>query len=493
MSHQDQGRSRSRESHLQTLNRSLAWWLDDCDLSSIVLRDDCSWCPRSLVSAALLWALGDERNITDRFGSARKIIARLFPRQEPAGSYQAFVKLLRKWTVTLLAALMICFRQRMQQDEAGRFLTADFAVFAVDGSRVELPRTASNQQAYCAKKRKKAASGKRSGQHKARNGRKNGKGKTSRNRRRRSPRGRSAQQKLDNPNVWLTTMWHVGTGLPWDWRIGPSNSSERDHFRQMIDDLPSAALVTADAGFVGYEYWKTLIEGGRHFVIRVGTSVKLLKQLGYARESSQTVSLWPDKAASRRQPPLTLRLVVVHNGKYPVYLVTDLPQSHLSDKQVCEIYKARWGVEVFYRSFKQTFDRRQLRSHAAANVPVELHWSLAGLWAACLFGKHHLQSAGNEPARLSVAKVLKALRTPLREYKSRPDPGEDLGSMLELAVMDDYQRTDKTSRNYPCKRQKEPPAGKPKLTNATHKQKAKAMQIKQLNRQSMKPEKGLTA
>jgi hypothetical protein len=446
-----------------------------------------------LVAAALCWALGDETNLTDRFTSARKITARLFPRQEPAGSYQAFVKLLRKWTNTLLAALMICFRQRMQQGDAGEFLTAGFAVFAVDGSRVELPRTASNQQAYCAQNNKrKAPAGQRGGQHKGRNGRQKKK-RTSVKKPRRSRRGRSVQQKLDNPNAWLTTMWHVGTGLPWDWRIGPSNSSERDHFRQMIDDLPPAALVTADAGFVGYEYWKTLIDGGRHFVIRVGASVTLLKKLGYARELSQTVFLWPNKAAARQQPPLTLRLVVVNNGRHPIYLVTDLSQSRLSDKQVCEIYKARWGVEVFYRSLKQTFDRQKLRSHAADNVPTELHWSLAGLWAACLFGKHHLQSTGGEPSRLSVAGVLKALRKPLREYKSRPEAGEDLASMLDLALIDDYVRTDKTSRGYPQKRKKEPPAGKPTLTNATRSQKTAAKQIKQLNQQTATPAKGLTA
>jgi hypothetical protein len=95
MSHQDQGRSPSRESHLKALDRTIAWWLDDCDFSDVAFRDDCSWSPRSLVAAGLFWALGDERNLTDRFVSARKIIARLFPRQEPAGSYQAFIICIR--------------------------------------------------------------------------------------------------------------------------------------------------------------------------------------------------------------------------------------------------------------------------------------------------------------------------------------------------------------------------------------------------------------
>jgi hypothetical protein len=92
-----------------------------------------------------------------------------------------------------------------------------------------------------------------------------------------------------------------------------------------------------------------------------------------------------------------------------------------------------------------------------------------------------------------VAGVLKGLRTPLREYKSRPDAGEDLTSLMDLAVIDDYTRTDKTSRDYPQKRQKEPPAGKPKLSSATRSQKTKAEQMEQLNGQTTNSGKGLTA
>src|SRR5260370_1032067 len=62
----------------------------------------------------------------------------------------------------------------------------------------------------------------------------------------------SRAKKANNPQIWLTIMWHVATGLPWDWRTGPSNSSERDHFRQMTAALPDGALVAGDAGFVGY-------------------------------------------------------------------------------------------------------------------------------------------------------------------------------------------------------------------------------------------------
>ena len=38
-----------------------------------------------------------------------------------------------------------------------------------------------------------------------------------------------------------------------------------------------------------------------------------------------------------------------------MYLVTDLTKTQLSDRQAAEIYAARWGIELFFRTFKQTF------------------------------------------------------------------------------------------------------------------------------------------
>ena len=135
--------------------------------------------------------------------------------------------------------------------------------------------------------------------------------------------------------MWITMLWHAGLGLPWNWRTGPSDSSERDHLLQMIPSLPVGSLVAGDAGFVGYAYWKALLDAGHSFVIRVGSNVKLLKNLGYVKGGSDLVYLWPDAVAAKDLPPLALRLVVVHNGKHPVYLVTNvLDAQELSDADV---------------------------------------------------------------------------------------------------------------------------------------------------------------
>ena len=57
--------------------------------------------------------------------------------------------------------------------------------------------------------------------------------------------------------MWLTLMWHVGSGLPWDWLTGPSDFSERGHMQEMLSKLPENSLITADAAHIPHIAWAT--------------------------------------------------------------------------------------------------------------------------------------------------------------------------------------------------------------------------------------------
>jgi hypothetical protein len=283
--------------------------------------------------------------------------------------------------------------------------------------------------------------------------------------------------------MWVTTMWHAGTGLPWDWRTGPADSSERAHLLEMLPALPAGALLAADAGFVGFTYLQAIVNSGHELLIRVGANVRLLRKLGYVREIADTVYLWPDQQAQQATPPLPLRLIVIHNGKHPVYLVTSvLSSAQLSERQVVQLYAKRWGVEVFYRSLKQTYGRRKLRSTAAANARLEMEWSLAGLWTMALYALVELQASGNPARRLSIAQTLRAFRRMLRDYRHHRQPGDGLRERLREATIDPYQRTNKTSRDYPRQKQEQPP-GKPILLLASKRQIEQAAAVKQTQTQ----------
>jgi Transposase DDE domain len=472
MSHQDRDGHTVSSYNFQALQDAMQWLLPSASVFSIGFRADCTWSVLGLVYTALLWVWSDQDTITGRFATARKICIKVLGRlargqggKVLATSYQAFMKMLRNWTPRLVLEVSTVFRQRMSQTWGDRFTIAGFIPFGVDGSRLELSRTESNEKRFSPKSARKLRRSKGAKRRKP----------ASRNERAEESR----RKKTNSPQMWLTTMWHVMTGLPWDWRTGPSDSSEREHALQMVAFLPAMALVVADAGFVGYLFWKTLLESNRHFLVRVGGNVRLLKDLGYVRQKRDIVYVWPDQMAAAHQPPLVLRLVVVNDGKKTWYLVTSvLDHKRLSDKQLGEFYSLRWGIEVFYRSFKQTFARRKLLSDSAENAQVEAQWSLLGLWAMAFHAQHVLAQKQVPAKRVSIARVLRAFRQAMREYKSRPDAGESLIEQLQSAVIDDYKRGCKTSRAYPRKKQ-ETAAGPPKIFYATDKQIHLARQIKE--------------
>jgi hypothetical protein len=473
MSHQNRT-SRIVVNH-ETIKQAVDWLLPPAIFAGMKARSNASWKPRMLVVTALLWATSGLSSLVERFEQARKIVHKIFRWQlAPGTTYQGFMKMLRKWHGVLQLAIVPEIRVKMREALPGQWMIAGYVVFAGDGSRIELARTDSLEDAFSPKRKKEKQ--------------KRRKCKGKRGRAKNAAAGKSAPKqsaasvakKENSPQMWLTLLWHVGTGLPWAWRTGPSDSSERGHLEDMLAELPEYSLITADAGFVGYDFWSTILRAGHHFVIRVGANVRLLRGLGYARQHDHTIYLWPDTAAKKKQPPLVLRLIVIHNGKHPVYLVTDLTKSQLSDQQAARIYGARWGIELYFRTFKQTFGCRKLRSRSPENAQLELDWSLLGLWCVCLLGQRELAENGTDPTWLSAAATIKAFQCTIREYRVRPERAEEsLWAKLRMAVLDDYQRTSsKTSRNYPRKKKREA-IGAPKITRASQQQINAAAELKQ--------------
>lgn len=454
MSHQDQHVNSVRRNSVYLLE-AFQWLMAGARWDKIKLRDECTWTPRWIVAAGLLWAWSNENTLGERFRCSRRLVAQMNEDGiKPAGSYQAFLKLLCRWTGTLVPILQRALQQRMQSlDQSWKLF--GLVVFGMDGSRVDLPRTQSNQRAYAPSRSAKR------------------KQKTGRGKQRRPSR----QKHAEGPQFWLTTIYHLGLQLPWDWRSGPSNGSERADVQELLPTLPDGALLCGDAGFVGYDFACKVLSSGHSLLIRVGSNVKLLKKLGYARESATTVYLWPDKVSSRSEPPLAFRHVTIRGLRHPIHLIVHLQAGQtLSDKQVAEIYRARWGVEVFYRHFKQTFQRRKLRSHAAHNAHIELQWSLVGLWSVLLYASQELDKQGIPINQLSVAESLRAFRQIARDYYHPANPRDTLRQRLRRSLIDTYNRKQKSSRSYPTKKSKRT-TGPPSIKNATAQQQEIAKKI----------------
>ena len=159
-----------------------------------------------------------------------------------------------------------------------------------------------------------------------------------------------------------------------------------------------------------------------------------------------------------------------------MYLVTNvLSQKRLTNAQVITIYSKRWGIEVHYRHFKQTFQKRKFAATTAKNA------GRTGMVAVSPLD-HVTVCFGRSPqkwldrSKLSCAETWREIRNTMRDYRHPVESGERLRQRLKSAVTDDYIRKDKTSRNYPRKKQ-ETPAGAPKIHLATKSQIKRAKEL----------------
>lgn len=387
------------------------------------------WSASVLALGAVLMSWDAAPTLAQRFESVLGVLDHALPRRRRAGrTYQGFAKALTTRSRSVLGTLVPHLRTLTEHAAGKSWRFGEFIPIGVDGSKIDAPRTTANEALGLAGKDK------------------------------------------CGPQMVLLFMVHLGCMLPWAWKAGGARDSERSLLRTLLDQLPERTLLVADAGFTGFDLLSDLKGRGTSFLIRVGKSVRLLRELGfYRRQGRSTVYLWPD--GKHDKPPLVLRLIRLGS----VCLITDVTDPRrLSAKAAAELYRRRWGLEVAFRTLKQTLQRRKVRSCIPARARAELDWSVAGLWALTLLGVRSIRAAGCPLRRLSAAGVLAAVR---HAAHARPSD-RALAHRLRRCVLDRAVRTGrKAAYRWPHKKNP-PPPGEPTITTASDTQVAAARELR---------------
>jgi hypothetical protein len=333
------------------------------------------WSPMAAGTAAVLMALNHNNTLYAGCDDALACMAADCIRQRRVGrTYNGLVKAIERQAPHVLPLLKTDLRRQARPRMERIPNTAGWRLLAVDGSKTELPRTRDNDRVFGI----------------ADNG--------------------------PGPQAFVTTVVEVRTGLPLDWRIDRADAAEKTHLIQMAPDLPHHALLLADGNFVGFPIWSRLDRLDQPFLIRVGGNVRLLENLwpdAQTCRDGRIVYAWP-KRSQKHHAPLTLRLIRVGSGKKAVHLLTNvLDPDRLSKRTAGEIYRLRWGVELFYRTLKRTFGYVKLRSKAGRRARLELEWGLIAMMIATMIGIDALTRRRLNPNRLSPAHLLRSLRKSL--------------------------------------------------------------------------------
>jgi len=386
-----------------------------------------SECALALCSVLMCWETAP--TLAQRLESVLLVLDAALPRRRRVGrTYQGYIKAMSARGAAALETLTAHLRTLSIAAAGKAWSIGGLVPIGADGSRFDAPRTIGNE-----------------------------------------PLGVGGRDK-SGPQMVMLLLVHLGSMLPWAWKIGGACTSERALLRDLLHLLPRNALLVADAGFVGFDLMSGIRAGGLHLLIRVGNNVRLLKDLGYyRREGKNTVYLWPDHLRSRA--PLVLRLVRLGS----VYLVTDITDPRvLSRRTASELYRRRWGLEVAFRTLKRTLERHKMRSGTAAHSMMELDWTVVGLWVLGLLGVRCIAADGVGPRRLSMALALAAVRHAARARPSQ----RALRGRLRRAVLDSCKRTT-SKKSYRAPRKKDPPScGAPIIAAASAAQVKRAQELR---------------
>jgi hypothetical protein len=377
-------------------------------------------------------------SLPEKFEAARGFYVVCCPkRKRPGVSFTGFEKAVAKLPMPVLRTLAAAIRGRMEAVFGDRWKVGNFIPFGCDGTRQACPRTAELEQRL-------GTFGKEG-----------------------SP-----------PMIWNTSIVHLTLGVPFCWRLGKGGkASERNHLIHMLSWLPAAALIVADAGYVGYEVTAALIRANVFFLIRMSSMATFYSETNELLEEFREgiVYYWPKTQQNEGKPPIRGRLMRIHSCRHKVDVwlftnVEDPQQLPLETAATC--YRWRWENEGFFRTYKRTLKKVTLMSRTVRQVHREADASMIATQLLLCQGALAMPvpQKGNLPVMCSPRGVLLEAR---RDISARRAPKEPFSQRITRAQREQRVRTSaKQKREWPRRKAHTPPHP-PLLLTLTDEQKTK--------------------
>lgn len=276
------------------------------------------------------------------------------------GSYQGFMAAALRAGLASAHSCRAAVERRCLEATTRATRIRGFVPFAVDGTRVSLPRTRANLRAHG-----------------------------------------GASRETSEPQALLVALVHATLRAPFRWRLGSARLGERALLLGMLDGLPADALLVMDAGFGGLGFLSELDRRGIRFVVRGSR----LTPVAGARGRSY---LWPRGLAAGGRP-LEVRLVRL--GGMDV-LTNVLDPRRLTDRDVALAYRRRWSAEVCWRELKQTMRAGRMRTRLPGHAEVEAEGAMLAHAVVALLGARGRMRVGGRADERSAARVVEALQDP---------------------------------------------------------------------------------
>jgi len=379
-------------------------------------------------------------SLPEKFEAARTFYVASCPkRKRPGEHFSGFEKAIAKLPISILRALAAAIRGRIEVIFGNQWKVGNFIPFGCDGTRQTCPRTEELEQRL-------GTGGKED-----------------------SP-----------PMIWNTSIVHLTLGFPFCWRLGRGGkASERSHLLYMLRWLPKAALIVADAGYVGYDVAATMILTNVFFLIRMSSNATFYSETNEPLDEFREgiVYYWPKTQQNDGKQPIRGRLIRIHSDRHKVDVwlftnVEDTTQLSLETAGTC--YRWRWENEGFFRTYKRTLKKVTLMSRTLRLVHREAEASMIATQLLLCQGALAMPVPRKDtlPVMCSARGVLLEVRRDILGRKaSKPFSERIARAQRERRV----RSSPKQKREWPRRKPHAPPHP-PTLLRLTEEQKVKIQQ-----------------
>ena len=390
---------------------------------SFTRRKQPKWDIHALAYILLLmtWCCGE--SLPEQFETARGFyVVCCAKRKRPGKTFSGFERAVSRLPMPVLRALAAAIRERIVAVFGERLFYRGFIPLGCDGTRQEVPRTEELEKGLGTFGKPGAA-----------------------------------------PMIWNTSIVHLTLGIPFCWRLGlGGKASERGHLLKMLSLLPKMALIVADAGYVGYDLIRQLIEKKVFFLIRMSSNATFytadMKPLEPFEDG--LVYYWPKSMQTAKKPPIFARLIRIRSrDAKDVWLLTNVHDSaKLPVALAALFYRWRWENEGFFRTYKRTLKKIKLMSRSVRMVHREAEASMIATQLLLCQGALAMPAPKTQtdeaPILCSPRGVLLEIRREIRELTFH----DDFTQRLTKAQRERRPRkTAKQKREWPRRKTHKPP------------------------------------
>ena len=175
---------------------------------------------------------------------------------------------------------------------------------------------------------------------------------------------------LEYHQVKLFSSLNLATGIPEDNFINFGSDHDYKFGATMMSSLPLNGVGVMDRGFAGLKFIEELVQENKYFVLRIKNNWQLKFE-----EKSGLVKVGSSGEAKAYRVINFCDL----NTETEFRLVTNLPHqgdAAVSDDEIRDIYRLRWGVELLWKFLKMHLKLDQLITKNVNGITIQIYVSL---------------------------------------------------------------------------------------------------------------------